>query len=114
MGTNISAGHFNKERHSPAETGEQRTGGQGNTATDIENSSYDWQTAQKPLSERFESMTEDDFQAADGDRNTFVQRLAQRKGISENEAADDLSAFEGRQSVNWRSGTPVSSVGQSQ
>ena len=65
---------------------------------------YDWAAVQSKLSQRFAQLTDDDFVAADGDRAAFVERLAQRQGISANEAGDDLTAFEGRNDIQWRSG----------
>lgn len=62
----------------------------------------DWQFAQKALVARWSELTPDDFAAADGDRERFVERLASRSGISQFEAANDLTAFEGHQPVHWR------------
>ena len=62
----------------------------------------DWLYAQKALSARWSDLTADDFAAADGDRERFVERLASRAGISQFEAANDLAAFEAHQPVHWR------------
>lgn len=62
----------------------------------------DWQYAQTALVARWSELTADDFAAADGDRERLVERLASRIGISQFEAANDLTAFEAHQPVHWR------------
>ena len=64
---------------------------------------YDSRQAQKPLVARSEELTQDDFAAADGNRQRFVELLAKRGGVSLGEAADNLSAFECRRKIVWRS-----------
>ena len=64
--------------------------------------SYDWQYEQKPLLARWDELTPDDFDAADGDRGRFVERLAQRGGISIDDASGNLTAFESKRPIRWR------------
>ena len=64
--------------------------------------SYDWQYEQKPLLARWDEPTPDHFGAADGDRERFVERLAQRGGISIDDASANLTAFESKRSIRWR------------
>ena len=71
-------------------------------ATEASEFARDWQFAQKALGARWSELTPDDFAAADGDRQGFVERLASRIGISQFEAANDLAAFEAHQPVHWR------------
>jgi hypothetical protein len=71
-------------------------------ATEASEFAQDWQFAQKALVARWSELTPDDFTVADGDRQRFVERLASRIGISQFEAANDLTAFEGHQPVHWR------------
>jgi len=67
----------------------------------------DWQYAQKALVGRWSALTSEDFAAADGDRERFVERLASRSGISQFEASNDLTAFEAHQPVHWRRRVPT-------
>lgn len=83
---------------------DQQPGPSNSANVAAKNADYDWSAVQSKLSQRFATLTEDDFSAADGDRAAFVERLAQRQGISANEAGDDLSAFEGRNDIKWRTG----------
>lgn len=74
----------------------------GDFATEDSEFAHDWLYAQKALIVRWSDLTPDDFGAADGDRERFVERLASRIGISQFEAANDLTAFEAHQPVHWR------------
>ena len=74
----------------------------GDFATEDSDFAQDWLYAQKALIARWSDLTPDDFAAADGDRERFVERLASRNGISQFEAANDLTAFEAHQPVHWR------------
>ena len=74
----------------------------GDFATEESEFAQDWLYAQKALSARWSGLTADDFAAADGDRERFVERLASRIGISQFEAVNDLTAFEAHQPVHWR------------
>ena len=62
----------------------------------------DWQHAQKALLSRWNDLTSEDFAAADGDRDRFVERLANQGGISQFEASNDLTSFEAHQPIHWR------------
>jgi hypothetical protein len=74
----------------------------GEVATEESEFAQDWLYAQKALGARWSGLMPDDFAAADGDRERFVERLASRIGISQFEAANDLTAFEAHQPVHWR------------
>ena len=67
----------------------------------------DWQYAKKALLSRWQGLTSDDFAAADGDRDRFVERLASRGGISQFKASNDLTAFEAHQPIHWRHRVPA-------
>lgn len=67
----------------------------------------DWQYAKKALVGRWNELTAEDFEASDGDRDRFVERLASRVGISQFEASNDLTAFEAHQPVHWRRRVPT-------
>jgi hypothetical protein len=71
-------------------------------ASEANEFAQDWRYAQKALVARWRDLTPDDFAASDGDRERFVERLAGRIGISQFEAANDLTAFEAHQPVHWR------------
>lgn len=83
---------------------ESRTAGDSASdgATDAEQFAQDWEYAKKALVGRWNALTSDDFAASDGDRDRFVERLASRGGISQFEAANDLTAFEAHQPIHWR------------
>ena len=70
-------------------------------------SPYDWRAAQQPLAARWDSLTGDDFEAVDGDRQRFVERLANRLGVPPEQASNDLVVFETRKTIRWRSGVPT-------
>ena len=70
-------------------------------------SPYDWLAAQQPLATRWDSLTSDDFEAVDGDRQRFVERLANRLGVPPQQASNDLAVFETRKTIRWRSGFPT-------
>ena len=76
-------------------------------ATEASEFAKDWQYAQKALVARWNGLTSDDFVVSDGDRDAFVERLASRCGISQFEAANDLTAFEAHQPIHWRRRTPT-------
>ena len=67
----------------------------------------DWQNAQKALVARWTELTPDDFAAADGDRERFVERLAIRGGVSQFEASNKLTAFEAHQPIHWLRAVPA-------
>ena len=70
-------------------------------------SPYDWLAAQQPLATRWDSLTGDDFEAVNGDRQRFVERLANRLGVPPEQASNDLAVFETRKTIRWRSGVPT-------
>ena len=75
-------------------------------AADASQFDRDWQYAQKALTARWNALTPDDFVAADGYRERFVECLASRSGISQFEASNDLAAFEAHQPIHWRRAVP--------
>ena len=70
-------------------------------------SPYDWLAAHQPLAVRWDSLTTDDFEAVNGDRQRFVERLANRLGVPPEQASNDLAVFETRKTIRWRSGVPT-------
>ena len=75
--------------------------------TEASQFAQDWKYAEKALGSRWSELTSDDFEASDGDRDRFVERLASRVGISQFEASNDLTAFEAHQPVHWRRRVPT-------
>lgn len=83
-------------------------GDQGSDAsTEAGQFAHDWEYAKKALAARWNKLTPDDFAASDGNRDRFVERLASRGGISQFEAANDLTAFEAHQPIHWRRRVPT-------
>lgn len=63
---------------------------------------------QKPLAARWQALTHVDLAAIDGHREKLVHTLANRMGIPQHQAANELAAFEVRRTVQWRPSTATS------